>query len=100
MRCTRWDCAVKKTTGYEERSGLHRKRFLRLRERYIRRGLKPVHLDECGFAPSVARRYGYAPRGQRVYGLIAGHRRPRTSLIAARMEGQLTEPFLFEGTCD
>lgn len=100
MRCTRWDCAVKKTTGYKERNGLHRKRFLRLRERYIRRGLQPVHLDECGFAPSVVRRYGYAPRGHRVYGLIAGHRRPRTSLIAARMEGRLTEPFLFEGTCD
>lgn len=33
-------------------------------------------------------------------GLVSGHRRPRTSLIAARMDGRLKEPLLFEGTCD
>lgn len=79
---------------------MQRRRFLRLRERYIRRGLRPVPVDECGFAPSVTRRYGYAPRGKRVYGLVSGNRRPRTSLIAARMDDRITEPFLFEGTCD
>lgn len=66
----------------------------------MRRGLQLVHVDECGFAPSVTRRYGYAPTGQRVYGLTSGHRRPRTSLIAARMGPDFEEPFLFEGTCD
>ncbi|WHZ30227.1 MAG: transposase [Nitrospira sp.] len=40
------------------------------------------------------------PKGRRVDGLVSGHRRPRTSLIAARMDGRLEEPFLFEGTCD
>ncbi|BFU92364.1 MAG: hypothetical protein NTAFB01_44470 [Nitrospira sp.] len=50
--------------------------------------------------PSVTRRYGYAPKGQRVYGLTSGHRRPRTSLIAARIGPDFQEPFLFEGTCD
>ena len=48
----------------------------------------------------MARRYGYAPKGQRVDGLVSGHRRPRTSLIAARMDGRLAEPYLFERTCD
>ena len=86
--------------GYHERDPQQRKRFLRLRERFVRRGKLPVHIDECGFAPSTARRYGYAPKGQRVDGLVSGHRRPRTSLIAARMEGRLQEPLLFEGTCD
>jgi putative transposase len=90
----------KKTTGYKERSPLHRRKFLRLRERYIRRGLQPVHVDECGFTPSVTRRYGYAPKGQRVYGLTSGHRRPPTSLIAARIGPDFAEPFLFDGTCD
>ena len=66
----------------------------------MRRGLQPVHIDECGFAPSVVRQYGYAPRGTRVYGMSSGHRRPRTSLIAARIDDRLQEPFLFEGTCD
>ena len=59
-----------------------------------------MHVDECGFAPSVTRRYGYAPKGQRVYGLTSGQRRPRTSLIAARIGPDFEEPFLFEGTCD
>ncbi len=86
--------------GYQERDPQQRKRFLRLRERFFRRGKQPVHIDECGFAPSMARRYGYAPKGRRVDGLASGHRRPRTSLIAARMEGRLAEPLLFEGTCD
>ncbi|BFU88876.1 MAG: IS630 family transposase [Nitrospira sp.] len=59
-----------------------------------------MHVDECGFAPSVTRRYGYAPKGQRVYGLTSGHSPPRTSLIAARIGPDFQEPFLFEGTCD
>lgn len=59
-----------------------------------------MHVDECGFAPSATRRYGYAPKGHRVYGLTSGHRRPRTSLIAARIGPELAEPVLFEGTCD
>ncbi|OYT18344.1 MAG: DDE endonuclease [Nitrospira sp. UW-LDO-01] len=86
--------------GYQERDPLRRRRFLRLRERFLRRGKQPVYIDECGFAPSTVRRYGYAPKGQRVDGLVSGHRRPRTSLIAARMDGQLVEPCLFKGTCD
>jgi transposase len=59
-----------------------------------------VHVDECGFAPTVTRHYGYAPKGRRVYGLTAGQRTPRTSLIAARMEEGLRVPCLFEGTCE
>lgn len=53
-------------TGYQERNPLHRKRFLRLRERFARRGKTFVYLDESGFAPSVTRRYAYAAKGQRV----------------------------------
>lgn len=49
---------------------------------------------------STARRSGYAPKGHRVDGLVSGHQRPRTSLIAAHMDGRLREPLLFEGTCD
>lgn len=59
-----------------------------------------MYLDESGFAPSVTRRYAYAPKGQRVYGLVAGRRKPRTSLIAARIGKAFEEPFLFEGPCN
>lgn len=99
-RCENWRSRIKKRMGYQERAPLRRRWFLRLRERFRRRGKQPVYIDECGFAPSTVRRYGYAPKGQRVDGLLSGHRRPRTSLIAARMDGRLAEPCLFEGTCD
>jgi putative transposase len=47
------------------------------------------------------RRYGRAARGQKVYGLRSGQQRPRTSLIAARVEGGgFIAPFLFQGHCD
>jgi len=51
---------------------MKRKAFLRLRERYRRRGREFVYLDESGFEPEASRRYGYGPKGQRVYGLISG----------------------------
>ncbi len=66
----------------------------------MRRGKEFVYIDESGFEPVVTRGYAYAPRGQRVYGLISGHRRPRTSLIAARIGKTFEVPFLFEGTCN
>lgn len=40
------------------------------------------------------------PKGPHVDGLVSGQRRPRTSLVATRIEGRLEEPLLFEGTCD
>lgn len=79
---------------------MKRRAFLRLRERYLRRGKEFVYIDESGFETEAHRRYGYAPKGQRVYGLISGHRRPRTSLLAARMNSGFEAPFLFEGTCN
>ena len=86
--------------GYKARSRAKRKSYLRLRERYLRRGKTLVYIDESGFKPSVVRRYGYAAKGKRVYGEVAGRRRPRTSLIAARIGENLEEPFLFEGPCN
>lgn len=86
-------------TGDKERSITKRKAYLRLRERYPRRGKGFVYLDESGFEPEVTRRDAYAPKGRRVYGLISGRRRPRTAWIAARRGERFEEPFLFEGPC-
>ncbi len=88
-------------TRYKQRDNMKRKTFLRLRERYRRRGYSFIYLDECGFALEAARLYGYAPKGVRVYGEISGHKRPRTSLLAVRMpEGALQATQLWEGTCN
>lgn len=55
-------------------------------------------MDESGFAPTSERTHGWAPKGQKVYGLRSGNRRPRTSLIAARIGKNFDAPMLFEGT--
>ena len=59
-----------------------------------------VYVDESGFEPEGCRRYGYAPRGQKVYGDHSGHKRPRESLIAARRGKDFFAPMLFSGTAD
>lgn len=58
-----------------------------------------MHLDESGFEISATRQYGYALRGQKVYGERSGFTRPRTSLLAALIDKKLTKPMLFDGTC-
>jgi transposase len=59
-----------------------------------------VYVDESGFEPDVCRRHGWSPRGHKVYGDHSGHRRPRTSLIAARRGPDFLAPMLFPGTAD
>lgn len=59
-----------------------------------------ICLDESGFEASTQRPYVYAPRGKSVVGYRSGHTRPRTSLLAARVDGRLVAPWLFPGTCN
>ena len=64
-------------------------------------GKTPVYVDETGFAISDFRRYAYAPKGVCVADKIPGsHRYQTTSLIAARIDGSIRVPVLFEGSCD
>ncbi|NJK71909.1 MAG: hypothetical protein HC926_00250 [Synechococcaceae cyanobacterium SM2_3_60] len=57
-----------------------------------------VHVDESGFELSTQR--PYARRGQKVTGYRNGQKRPRTSLLAARLNKRLIAPLLFPGTCN
>ena len=79
---------------------MKRKAYLRLRERYVRRKKSFVYVDESGFEPEVVRRYGRAPRGQKVDGLRPGHSRPRTCFLAAKLDGIVQATQLWEGTCN
>ncbi len=79
---------------------MKRKAYLCLRERYVRRKKSFVYVDESGFEPEVVRRYGRAPRGQRVYGWRPGHSRPRTCCLAAKIAGIVQATQLWEGTCN
>ncbi|MCK4945846.1 MAG: transposase [Alphaproteobacteria bacterium] len=79
---------------------MKRKAFLRLRERYHRRGLSFVYLDERGFEPETTRQYARATRGKKVHGKRSGHKHPRTNLIVARMDKKFEAPVLFEDKGD
>ena len=97
-----WASAVKKTWGYIEslRYRNERKRYLRHWYKHTQAGRRFAYIDESGFAPTAERTHGYAAKGEKVYGLRSGNRRPRTSLIAAKVGNRLIAPFLFEGTCN
>lgn len=59
-----------------------------------------MYVDESGFAANAYRTHGYAPIGQRLYGLKPGRRSARTSLLAAFCERRLLHSWLFQGTCN
>jgi transposase len=77
-----------------------RQRYLKRWYRYYSEGKRFLYVDESGFSPSAERQHGWALRGEKVYGLRSGDRRPRTSLIAALVEKKLVAPMLFSGTCN
>jgi thymidine kinase len=66
--------------------------------KYMCAGKTFVYVDESGFSPTTERDYGWALRGQKVHGFRSGNRRPRTSLIAARIGRHFDAPMLFDGT--
>ena len=98
MKLTR----AKKTLKYKERDPEKRIAYLQALRRVIAaRGSNDiVYVDEAGFEPGVCRRYGWSPRGQKVYGDHSGNRRPRQSLIAARRGTNFLAPMLFFGTAN
>lgn len=44
--------------------------------------------------------YGYAPVGERVYGLKSGRRQGRVNMIAGYRNGEVIAPFTIEGSCN
>ena len=62
-------------------------------------GKSLVYADESGFRDESHRRYGYAPKGEAVYGLISSQRSRTTTLLAARFQGAFTAVRLLQGGC-
>ena len=58
-----------------------------------------VYADESGFRDESHRRYGYAPKGKSVYGLISSQRSRTRTLLAARFEGTFSATRLLQGGC-
>ena len=58
-----------------------------------------VYADESGFRDESHRHYGYAPKGEAVYGLISSQRTRTMTLLAARFQGTFTATRLIQGGC-
>ena len=61
---------------------------------------KRVYLDESGFRSYYDREYGYAPRGEKVFGAIPGTRFRRMNLVAAQIGGRTIAPMYYERSTD
>ena len=96
------DHSKKKTHTYKEQCPIKREAYVAEFQRATEVcGKTPVYVDETGFAISDFRRYAYAPKGVCVVDKISGsHRYKTTSLIAARIDGSMRVPVLFQGICD
>ena len=57
---------------------------------------KRVYVDESGFHACYDREYGYAPRGEKVFGTISGMRFQRTNLVAAQIGGRTIAPMYYD----
>ena len=58
-----------------------------------------VYADESGFRDESYRRYGYARKGEAVFGPISSQRTRTMTLIAARFEDTFTGARVFQGGC-
>lgn len=59
-----------------------------------------AYVDETGIDTYLYREYGYAPKGQRVYGRICGHKYKRVGIVAAQIGKQIVAPMQYESTMD
>ena len=62
-------------------------------------GKSVVYADESGFRDESYRRYAYAPRDEKVFGLISSQRTRTMTLIAARFQDTFTAAKLLQGGC-
>lgn len=59
-----------------------------------------AYVDECGMDTYLYREYGYAPRGQQVFGRISGRKYKRCGIVAAKMANHIIAPLQYSGTMD
>lgn len=90
----------KKTVGYKEQCPAKRQAYLKQLATAKASGKTLIYLDETGFTDEAFRSYGYALRGQSVYGLIPSQKNRTTTLIVAQLNNKLIAPKLISGSCN
>ena len=92
-----WVLQEKKTPCYIERDEQERQEFIETIES-LPEDAEVFYADESGFEEYYSRTYGYAPKGERVYGEVHGTRFERTSVIGAiDKDNEFTAGFAFKG---
>ena len=61
---------------------------------------KIAYVDESGIDTYLYREYGYALRGQQVFGQVRGRKYQRYGIVAAQMGNKVLAPFQYNGTMD
>jgi len=87
----------KNTIQYAERDEQKRAEFIEKIEA-LPEDSELYFVDESGFDEYYAREYGYAPRGEKVVGVVRGRHYARTSVVAAISGGEVVAPFAFSGS--
>ena len=88
----------KKTSLYQERDPLKRKKFL---EKLNNIPIDDrIYLDESGINKYLYRTHARSIRGKKIVGEISGMRYARESFISALHRGKLFCPMCFKGTCN
>ena len=59
---------------------------------------KIAYVDESGINSYFDRDYGYAPRGEKVFGEISGRKFQRTSIAAAKLGSGIVAPLQYDTT--
>ena len=98
MHCSGVRSQEKKTTRYQEQE---EQRVAAYQEQI--KDIPPekiAYVDECGIDTYLYREYGYASRGQQVFGRISGRRYQHCGIVAAKMGHQIIAPFQYSGTKD
>ncbi len=89
--------SYKKTFTHLKANEEKRAAFKEKINQYQAEGKPLVYLDESGFAKSMPRRYGYAPKGQRCYELHDWQAKGRVNAIGAICNFSFLTVDLFEG---
>ena len=61
---------------------------------------KIAYVDECGIDTYLYRESAYAPRGQKVFDQISGHKYKRCGIVAAQMANKILAPLQYSSTMD
>jgi transposase len=81
---------------YAERNEKKRLAYLKKIEKVPE--AKRYYVNETGINKYLYREYGYAPRGERVYGDVPGKKYERLSLVAAKCGDEIIERHEYGGT--